>query len=297
LKTPLLYKNTFIVVLVFFVFSSFIFQNKLNAQEVNEDDFIIVDEMPRFPGCEDLDSRDEKVKCAEKQMMEYIYSQLKYPEDAIKKNIEGKVILRFGVTKNGKIEGVEILKDIGGGCGEESKRVVESMNDMHEKWIPGKKDNQNVKVWFALPIVFKLNNDLKNSNSPKFNNQAYMGENTIPCDQGPIFPLCTNLPTRSEMEECSPMRMMEYIYSILNYPVEARKKRIEGRVTVKFTVMKEGKIGNVEILRDIGGGCGEEVKRVIESMNTLSEKWIPGSQGSENVDVYFTIPVIFKLNG
>jgi len=67
MKTLLLSKNISIVAIAFFVFSSFLFQNKLNAQEVNEDDFILVDEMPRFPGCEYLDSRDEKVKCVEKK--------------------------------------------------------------------------------------------------------------------------------------------------------------------------------------------------------------------------------------
>jgi protein TonB len=103
--------------------------------------------------------------------------------------------------------------------------------------------------------------------------------------------------SKIEKDECAEKKMMKYVYSSLNYPVEARKKRIEGRVTLRFAVMKDGKIEKVEVLRDIGGGCGEEAKRVIESMNSLPEKWIPGSQGGKNVNIWITFPVVFKLNG
>ncbi|MGE5355402.1 MAG: energy transducer TonB [Deltaproteobacteria bacterium] len=291
MKTPSIYKNTFIVALVFFVFGSFLFQNKLNAQEVNEDDFILVDEMPRFPGCEDLDSIVEKVKCAEKKMLEYIYTHIRYPVEAIKNNIHGRVALRFTVNTDSTISNIEIIKDIGGGCGDEVKRVLESLNSIPVKWIPGKKDGLKVKVKYTVPIVFKLNNDQKNINhSP---NILY----SIPCDQGPIFPLCTNLPTRSEMEECSLMKMLEYIYSNLKYPSLAASYRLEGRVVLSFMVTTAGKIDNVQIVNDIGGGCGEEAKRVLLKSNELFDNWLPALQDGKPIDSPMTIPVIFKLNG
>lgn len=154
MKTPFLYKNTIIVTLVFLVFSSFFFQNKLYAQEENNKQ---AEQVPRFPGCEDMVSIGEKNECANKKLLEYVYSSLNYPAEARKKRIEGRVTLRFAVTKDGKIENVEVLRDIGGGCGEEAKRVIESMNNLTQKWIPGSQNGKNVNVWFTIPVIFKLN--------------------------------------------------------------------------------------------------------------------------------------------
>ncbi len=157
MKTPILYKNTFIVALVFFVFSSFLFQNKLYGQEVKKEINNQAEVMPRFPGCEDMGSIGEKNECANKKLLEFVYSSLNYPVEARKKRIEGRVTLRFAVTKDGKIENVEVLRDIGGGCGEEAKRVIESMNTLSEKWIPGSQNGKNVNIWFTMPVIFKLN--------------------------------------------------------------------------------------------------------------------------------------------
>ena len=99
------------------------------------------------------------------------------------------------------------------------------------------------------------------------------------------------------MAECSQMKMLEFIYSNINYPALAASHGLEGRVVLSFMVTTDGNIENVQIVNDIGGGCGEEAKRVIESMNNLTQKWIPGSQNGQNINVWFTIPVIFKFNG
>jgi len=85
--------------------------------------------------------------------------------------------------------------------------------------------------------------------------------------------------------------LLKYLYGNIKYPEEAKQNEIEGLVVSSFIVETDGSISNVEILRDIGGGCGEEVKRVIESMPT----WIPGTQSGEPVRVAYKLPVRFKL--
>lgn len=86
-------------------------------------------------------------------------------------------------------------------------------------------------------------------------------------------------------------KMLEYIYSNINYPPIARENGIEGRAVVSFTVMEDGSIQDIKIARDIGGGCGEELKRVVESMPT----WIPGEQNFKKVRVRFNLPIKFTL--
>jgi protein TonB len=115
--------------------------------------FDVVEEMPRFPGCEDLGlSKDEKKSCADKALLEYIYSKIKYPELARIYKIEGTVVLELIVEKSGEITGIGIIKEIGGGCGKEVVRVVNAMPD----WLPGKQRGKEVRVRYKLPVKFTL---------------------------------------------------------------------------------------------------------------------------------------------
>jgi TonB family protein len=77
----------------------------------------------------------------------------------------------------------------------------------------------------------------------------------------------------------------------IKYPTDAKEKGIEGRVYVSFIVETDGTFSNVKILRDIGGGCGEEVLRVLMKM----PKWTPGRVGEKKVRVMFNLPVTFSL--
>lgn len=77
----------------------------------------------------------------------------------------------------------------------------------------------------------------------------------------------------------------------IHYPAEAKKDSIEGYVFVQFVVEKDGSIHNMKVLRDIGGGCGEEVVRVIK----LMPKWQPAKQRGEPVRCQFRLPVKFSL--
>jgi len=121
-------------------------------EEVDEI-FTIVQQMPRFPGCEDMAGDDtQKKQCAEKKMLEYIYKNIKYPSIARENGIEGMVVLSFVIDKQGNITEPKILRDLGGGCGKEALRIVKSMPN----WTPGKQRNQPVKVQFNLPVRFKL---------------------------------------------------------------------------------------------------------------------------------------------
>jgi protein TonB len=119
--------------------------------------FVVVEEMPRFPGCEDFPG-DQKAKkaCADAKLMEFIYSNIHYPAVARENGVEGNVVVQFIVNTDGSVTDLKIVRDIGGGCGEEALRVVELMNILKDKWVPGKQRGRPVRVMFTLPIRFKL---------------------------------------------------------------------------------------------------------------------------------------------
>jgi len=122
----------------------------------------VVDYMPRFPGCGTVSDYSATLKnCGDEKMLQFIYENIKYPTAARKEKIEGTVVIRFLVEKDGTTSGAEILRNVGGGTGEEALRVVNLMREMDIKWIPGMQDGQKVNVNFNLPVKFKLADDVK----------------------------------------------------------------------------------------------------------------------------------------
>lgn len=115
----------------------------------------MVEDMPRFPGCEDIANKAEREQCAQKKMLEFIYKNIKYPPIARENGIEGMAVIQFVVDEKGKIKDPKIVRDLAGGCGQEASRVVKLMADQ-VNWIPGKQRGKAVPVYFNLPVRFKL---------------------------------------------------------------------------------------------------------------------------------------------
>lgn len=114
-------------------------------------------EMPRFPGCEDMAKLNERYKCSQQKLLQYIYGYITYPEDAKTANAEGMVVIRFIVKKDGSIKDPMILRSVYPSIDQEALRAVNSMPE----WIPGKHDGQLVDIAYTLPIRFKLENKSK----------------------------------------------------------------------------------------------------------------------------------------
>lgn len=83
---------------------------------------------------------------------QYVGERLKYPNQARRMGIQGKVFVQFVVDKDGKLNDVEAIKGIGAGCDEEAVRVISGA----PHWKPGKQRGRPVKVRMILPITFKL---------------------------------------------------------------------------------------------------------------------------------------------
>lgn len=101
--------------------------------------FTTVEMMPEFAG-------------GTSALYRWLGSNLHYPNAAVNAGIEGKVYLKFVVEKDGTISQLTVLKGIGFGCDEEALRTVSKM----PKWNPGKQNGRAVRVYFTLPISFKL---------------------------------------------------------------------------------------------------------------------------------------------
>ena len=98
-----------------------------------------VEQMPRFPG-------------GEAGLMRYLQENIKYPPEAAKNDIEGRVIVQFIIDKTGQVGEVKVLRPISEELDAEAVRVVKTL----PKFEPGRQDGEAVAVWYTLPISFKL---------------------------------------------------------------------------------------------------------------------------------------------
>lgn len=85
--------------------------------------------------------------------------------------------------------------------------------------------------------------------------------------------------------------LSKFLSENIKYPITAQENGIQGKVIIKFVVSKTGDISNIQIFRGVDTSLNKEAVRVVQAM----PKWIPGKQKGKAVDVYFTLPVEFRL--
>jgi periplasmic protein TonB len=99
----------------------------------------IAETMPAFPG-------------GYEAFYKFVGKNLKYPPQARRISVEGKVFVHFVVDKDGSLSDIKIVRGIGAGCDEEVLRIV----GMSPKWNPGLQRGNPVRVRMMLPITFRL---------------------------------------------------------------------------------------------------------------------------------------------
>lgn len=101
--------------------------------------FVIVEEMPQFPG-------------GESALQAFIKKNLKYPTIALENGISGRVICTFVIDGKGKVTGAEVLRSVDPNLDKEALRVIGLMPD----WKPGRQQGKPVRVRYTLPVIFRL---------------------------------------------------------------------------------------------------------------------------------------------
>ena len=118
-------------------------QNELETIEIDE-----LSEVPVYPGCENIIN---KTKCLQENIQRHIVRNFKYPKEAKKKKIQGRVFVQFYIGVGGYIDNIrtrgphEILE-------KEAKRIISLL----PRFVPGKIEGEAVRVPMSLPISFRL---------------------------------------------------------------------------------------------------------------------------------------------
>ena len=101
--------------------------------------YMVVENPPEFPG-------------GDAGLIKYLQKNIKYPEEAEKNNIQGRVYVQFVIDKEGNVRDVKIIRGAWEELNEEALRVVSQM----PQWKPGRQNGRRVSVMFNLPINFSL---------------------------------------------------------------------------------------------------------------------------------------------
>lgn len=250
-----------------FLFTMLMFAMCVNAQETTTSDSVDIQEKdgkldvsPSFPGGKEF-------------LKKYLQLNTNYPKEAKKAGITGRVIVRFMVEPDGSIDNITVEKPVYPVLDAEAVRVVSAM----PRWQPGMVDGKPVRVRFTLPITFGYVPHNKNTISTK---ESEAEDEKISSKPGisPSFPGGREALTK-------------YLNENLQYPIDAQKAGIQGKVVVQFIVEKDGRISTIKIAKPLHPSLNDEALRVIRQM----PKWEPAMSNGEPVSVRYTLPVTFRL--
>ena len=224
----------------------------------SEDDtpFLVAEEMPLFQG-KDLNT-----------FRTWVQSQIRYPAEALKRGIEGRVVLSFIVERDGSVSTIELLQSPDRILSEEARRVVSSS----PKWTPGRQNGHLVRVRYMLPVDFS---------TPKKETAAQSTAAQKPGLASMQFEIGNLNAFRS------------WAMQRLRYPAGAREQQTEGSVVATFTVGRDGRVDDIRIAGKPDPQLAEEVRRVVKA----SPAWSPATRNGEATTVTVTLPVSFRIQG
>jgi len=306
-------------------------QENQNQQDTKDSIYSIVDKMPEFQG-------------GQKGLIAFLNQNVSYPAEALKKKEQGKVIVQFTITKNGKVEDVKVLRSVSPTLDAEAVRVIGLLPD----WTPGEQNGEKVAVYQILPVVFqipseeslweindktiilidgvkmpsKFNTNILNPGKlssvkilkpfPKeeksrliaqYGRQAADGVVLISTNKEEIYYSLTDTLAASKNDSCKEeakipefpggkTELIRYLADSIQYPFVAKQLKTQGKVIMRFKVDKTGKVSDAQVMKPVDYFLDKEALRVI---NTLPD-WMPGTKCGQNISIFVTMPVTFKLD-
>ena len=107
---------------------------------------------PRFPGCEDAATEDERYRCFERSIYRHIQKNFRYPAIPKDLGIQGKVMVQFVIDSSGDVVDVKVPRALDKYLDKEAIRLIKSL----PKMTPARQFNKNVAVSFYVPVNFQL---------------------------------------------------------------------------------------------------------------------------------------------
>jgi len=251
--------------IVFFFFILYLFpsfSNFLFAQSESKE----VKEIAQVSTLSEQEQKDstEKSRLQEVDEMPKVLSQAipVYPEEAIKKNLNGMVWLKVKVDESGAPASVDVERSTNPLFNDAALQAAKRY-----KFTPAMKSGRPVAVSVIIPFKFNLAPDEKKKTEGQ-QDCYYTDADEMPAIIGGL----------------------ESFLKKIKYPAEAKKKGVEGKVLVKAFIDENGNVTATQILKNIGSDCGETAERLLKET-----KFTPAKLKGKTVKAEIVLPVLFKL--
>jgi len=221
-------------------------------------------------------TRDSIKRCADIQLLGLVSSNIRYPQEAREKNLQGTVVVVYVVEIDGKISNVSLLKDIGGGCGAEALRVMAALDEAGLRYMPGQIKDKPVRVKQTLPLRFRLQEAI-----PYYVNAA--GDSVY-----------TDIEAAAEFRGGMDS-LAKFVINQLAYPAGYQDSCKTGVMEMSLIVRYDGaiKVENQLDFNNLGLDFQWEglqlVKRTVGS-------WLPAQYGGRAVTSSLPLRVVFKAD-
>lgn len=207
--------------------------------------------------------QDPQFQGGEPALLKFLQENIKYPAQAVKDSVQGRVVVQFIIDSLGYIGETKVVRSVREDLDREAVRVVK----MLPRFSPGREYGKAVNVWYTLPVTFML----KNVDEPAKPKDVVVDA---------AFP---------GGEDALEQFLKEHI----KYPAKALKKRGEGRVDVAFIVDKTGKLHDFRVVKSADKDLDREAIRVCKLLPDFN----PATKNGEPVEVLYTISVRFNIPG
>ena len=240
------------------------------ARETEAPPFIVAETMPLFEGG-DLG-----------KFRQWLQTQVRYPAEALKKQIEGRVVCSFVVERDGSVSNIMALQSPDRLLTDEVRRVLANS----PRWTPGMQKGKTVRVKYIVPVDFRLPE--KNEAATGAGTPAAAKTDSPAAEEDAPVTLAETMPLFHSGDLTT---FRQWLQTQIRYPAEALRKRIEGRIICSFDIERDGSVSNVQVLKTANISLYREVKRALKN----SPRWTPGRHKGKIVLVKKVLVVDFSI--
>lgn len=240
------------------------------ARETEAPPFIVAETMPLFEGG-DLG-----------KFRQWLQTQVRYPAEALKKQIEGRVVCSFVVERDGSVSNIMAQQSPDRLLTDEVRRVLANS----PRWTPGMQKGKTVRVKYIVPVDFRLPE--KNEAATGAGTPAAAKTDSPAAEEDAPVTLAETMPLFHSGDLTT---FRQWLQTQIRYPAEALRKRIEGRIICSFDIERDGSVSNVRPLKIADISLYEEVKRALKN----SPRWTPGRHKGKIVLVKKVLVVDFSI--
>ena len=217
---------------------------------------------------------------------QFLADNQRYPASAMEKGTQGTVKVSFIVEKTGTVTEVKVDAPVSPELDAEAIRLIKS----GPKWTPAKHRNQVVRQRIYVPVSFIMSPGSQTVTTAAKERPITTSAADIASSANPNRPAVV-APDKPTQPVGGPQAFFDWVEKNQKYPLQARQRKIQGKVLVEFMVQADGSLTDARVVKKLGSGLDDEALRLIRT----APKWEPATYQGKPLKQKMMLPVLFQL--